>query len=577
MFRRRRDWFQHELDVHRNYWECPRDCSELLFNTNDFESHMLDLHKSQLTQEQIGYLTKALSKQQDGRHKTNCRLCGEEYLVNESLCRHLGGEMEEIALSVMPRPHDFWDGSEGSSDTDTSESTDGLVEEDTSEKSKKKVEANTASLVDTTSKEAVSAANLSPGLLQEQAADLATSLLGVDDAHDSPHESGSFLSDARKEKREDFPIKDALETEFPDSESAFWIPEDPSDVNFDGSFQVGSNNADAGFDSGLPVGSLKNTIRAPAMVELGNSSSRLLGDSVPQELNFVMNPENSSQVDRNDVEWLTPIKISVQPTGVDAKSPETTYRTEYEENFATEFDQYHRGKFAVSDAGSDEAPEDTSPYYQGLNIPSGHAQALTENDGPISNNLREDSVPSPFLGVHSPVARPQTPPSLHVALQQMKSPPGSIYFPRGLPPSEGSGNPEEFDLTRYIPYQMGILSPPSVLATPTFICTHPGCTAAPFQTQYLLNSHANVHGPNRPHFCTVKGCPRALGGKGFKRKNEMIRHQLVHDSPGYICPFCADQQHKYPRPDNLQRCFFRFAKIDGSHADTSQTRSCPPP
>ncbi|KAK6605618.1 C2H2 type zinc finger domain-containing protein [Botrytis cinerea] len=42
------------------------------------------------------------------------------------------------------------------------------------------------------------------------------------------------------------------------------------------------------------------------------------------------------------------------------------------------------------------------------------------------------------------------------------------------------------------------------------------------------------------------------GGKGFKRKNEMIRHGLVHDSPGYVCPFCPEREHKYPRPDNLQ-------------------------
>ncbi|PBP22739.1 C2H2 type zinc finger domain-containing protein, partial [Diplocarpon rosae] len=49
-------------------------------------------------------------------------------------------------------------------------------------------------------------------------------------------------------------------------------------------------------------------------------------------------------------------------------------------------------------------------------------------------------------------------------------------------------------------------------------CIFPGCTAQPFQTQ-----------------------------------NEMIRHGLVHDSPGYVCPFCPDREHKYPRPDNLQR------------------------
>lgn len=94
-----------------------------------------------------------------------------------------------------------------------------------------------------------------------------------------------------------------------------------------------------------------------------------------------------------------------------------------------------------------------------------------------------------------------------------------------------------------------------------YVCTVVGCTAPPFQTQYLLNSHANVHSSARPHYCPVKGCPRSEGGKGFKRKNEMIRHGLVHDSPGYVCPFCADREHKYPRPDNLQRyvlCFFIF-------------------
>ncbi|RJE17751.1 hypothetical protein PHISCL_09912 [Aspergillus sclerotialis] len=91
-------------------------------------------------------------------------------------------------------------------------------------------------------------------------------------------------------------------------------------------------------------------------------------------------------------------------------------------------------------------------------------------------------------------------------------------------------------------------------ATGIYKCSYPECTAPPFQTQYLLNSsHANVHSQDRPHFCPVEGCPRGVGGKGFKRKNEMIRHGLVHNSPGYVCPFCPEQQHKYPRPDNLQR------------------------
>ena len=58
----------------------------------------------------------------------------------------------------------------------------------------------------------------------------------------------------------------------------------------------------------------------------------------------------------------------------------------------------------------------------------------------------------------------------------------------------------------------------------SYKCTISGCTAVPFQTQYLLNSHMNVHSDTRPHFCPVKGCNRGPGGQGFKRKNEMIRY-----------------------------------------------------
>jgi hypothetical protein len=135
-------------------------------------------------------------------------------------------------------------------------------------------------------------------------------------------------------------------------------------------------------------------------------------------------------------------------------------------------------------------------------------------------------------------------------------------------------------------------------------CQFPDCNAAPFQTQYLLkyvsqtyikiyvtrtdysSSHANVHSQERPHYCPVQDCPRGIGGKGFKRKNEMIRHGLVHDSPGYVCPFCTDQQHKYPRPDNLQRyclcllcsLYSRLTSPDMSKRTTSTeartTRSC---
>lgn len=115
------------------------------------------------------------------------------------------------------------------------------------------------------------------------------------------------------------------------------------------------------------------------------------------------------------------------------------------------------------------------------------------------------------------------------------------------------------------------IQPPPIMIPGPYKCDVPNCTAGTFQTQYLLkyvyyiacaacqlltgfaSSHKNVHSQSRPHYCPVAGCSRSEGGKGFKRKNEMIRHGLVHNSPGYVCPFCPEREHRYPRPDNLQR------------------------
>ncbi|KAI1327839.1 hypothetical protein F5Y16DRAFT_410056 [Xylariaceae sp. FL0255] len=165
---------------------------------------------------------------------------------------------------------------------------------------------------------------------------------------------------------------------------------------------------------------------------------------------------------------------------------------------------------------------------------------------PVSPNGYRNAIPSP------PNTLPATSPYTYTSPPTNDTRP-NIFDYSGVPSSK---------LER--PTITSILTPPSVtdkmsidsVTNPqvgSFVCKYTGCTAQPFQTQYLLNSHANVHSSNRPHYCPVKGCPRSEGGKGFKRKNEMIRHGLVHDSPGYVCPFCPDREHKYPRPDNLQR------------------------
>lgn len=80
-------------------------------------------------------------------------------------------------------------------------------------------------------------------------------------------------------------------------------------------------------------------------------------------------------------------------------------------------------------------------------------------------------------------------------------------------------------------------------------CTSCGRT---FPTPYLLSSHTLTHSSTRPYVCPIIGCPR--NKTGFKRKNEMTRHGLLHGSREYRCPFCPKEDcRRFARPDGLLR------------------------
>ncbi|KAE8379818.1 hypothetical protein BDV26DRAFT_155374 [Aspergillus bertholletiae] len=63
----------------------------------------------------------------------------------------------------------------------------------------------------------------------------------------------------------------------------------------------------------------------------------------------------------------------------------------------------------------------------------------------------------------------------------------------------------------------------------------------------------NVHSHDSFYFCPIDECPRGKGGEGFKSKNQMIRHSLVHNVPGYTCPFCPVSKKKYSHAIHLRQ------------------------
>ena len=571
MFRRRRDWFQHELDVHRVYWECPRGCSQSLCSEHDFKLHMVHSHQTKLTQEQIECLTKGMSKQQDGRHQTCCGLCGAEYLANETLRRHLGGEMEEIALFVMPRQYDFWDGSDGSSDTGSSDSTDELVEEPTSPAP---AETNTAYLDKNTSKEGVPAVhNVTPDFPEQRAAGLGKRALQVNNAHEFIEGTSSVLTDTTQEEIGD--TKAAKETDSPASQGEFWIPEDSLDTSSYEFLQECYESLQEGFNS--PAPGSEPTVRN--QTSTSEAPTTFMSQSLQQEPNIVLNTAHSFEDIENDVGSLRSFSTESMLT-LDLKSPEIAYRTDYEDDYVSEFDKYDANIHTHSLFALEGAPEDALSYHhEGLDMSPGQAQGSSGNENPTLNTPLE-SPPSPVVRLSSPILFKATPeaipsspaspstaswrkvPSAHSDHTKGRIPADTCWSPDLGPESssrlltlnlDGNQALEIPESSRPGTMSISMVAPHSPSAAGAFKCFHPGCTAPPFQTQYLLNSHANLHSSARPYYCPVERCPRSIGGKGFKRKNEMIRHGLVHNSPGYVCPFCADRQHIYPRPDNLQR------------------------
>lgn len=87
-------------------------------------------------------------------------------------------------------------------------------------------------------------------------------------------------------------------------------------------------------------------------------------------------------------------------------------------------------------------------------------------------------------------------------------------------------------------------------------CTTVDCDAGPFKHKIDLESHEETHTFERQHQCPFPGCLRGMKGKGFRSKGAMLLHRLLHDYPGYQCPFCfsgAQGKHRFARSGHLKR------------------------
>ena len=230
---------------------------------------------------------------------------------------------------------------------------------------------------------------------------------------------------------------------------------------------------------------------------------------------------------------LRPIKVSIEPeydpsagiSGMRSQSPPLSRRAKIDARRA-EAAIYYQGQNGADQGGLDEWPLCESSISSEDDFKDESVTVNSQMNDPAPVDLPSISVQLGDLFLHRdelPPIRPQSLSLEHAALITPRT--------TDIVTTSGSFHGRSIE----------------------FSCTYPGCTAQPFQTQYLLNSHFNMHSSSRPFYCSVKGCSRSEDGKGFEKRKEMIRHELVHQSPRYICPFCPDRENKFRRADNLQR------------------------
>lgn len=118
-FARRRLWFRHELQVHRSSWVCSHtDCGEEFSTSDHLEQHMTTSHQGTFGKKQLPAIMSLCRRGSTSPMK--CPLCAKGFTNVEIFRRHLGGEMEELALFALPRTQDFGNDSETGNQSDDS-------------------------------------------------------------------------------------------------------------------------------------------------------------------------------------------------------------------------------------------------------------------------------------------------------------------------------------------------------------------------------------------------------------------------------------------------------------------------
>ncbi|KAK3644383.1 hypothetical protein LTR56_009635 [Elasticomyces elasticus] len=114
-YARRREWQQHERDMHHRVWACPY-CKDVLATSELFQAHVVDSHDQKHDDSSMQRMINACAQPLENELTTSqCPLCQKIIVPQKRFFKHLGHHLEELALFSLPS-HLHGDESDAGSD-----------------------------------------------------------------------------------------------------------------------------------------------------------------------------------------------------------------------------------------------------------------------------------------------------------------------------------------------------------------------------------------------------------------------------------------------------------------------------
>ncbi|KAF1849284.1 uncharacterized protein K460DRAFT_277438, partial [Cucurbitaria berberidis CBS 394.84] len=98
----RHDWFHHELQVHRKWWECVDGCNQSFRSSGSLREHLWQEHADIANEERVDDLMRNCERHDGMATEAECPLCQHQLASLTQLRRHLGKHHEELSLFALP-------------------------------------------------------------------------------------------------------------------------------------------------------------------------------------------------------------------------------------------------------------------------------------------------------------------------------------------------------------------------------------------------------------------------------------------------------------------------------------------